>query len=170
MKDLPVRRAQSEWALPITLSAVTLVILGLGLLGLWLAFTRSTAPRPAVAIQAYNWHNSEVLAAFYAAGLPADVIRRVPKDERDFSFGGAPVEATPFQLGPGPEQRGMIFHFEQAADLERVRAYYVGLGASLPQYRSWLFVKDNVLLQINGDVPQARAEEYAEVLEVLGGW
>lgn len=170
MKNFLMQRAQSDWFLVIVLSTVTAVILVTGMLGLSFVFAWASPPKPIAAGSFHRWRNSEIITIFHNAGLTADVIRGATKDERDGFSGGMRVEATLFQLSPRQEERGMILVFENAADLGTMRAYYLGLNKSLPQYRSWLFVKDNVLLQINGEVPEERAKEYAAQLDSLGGW
>lgn len=163
-----MQRGLSEWAFHVVVAAVTLVLFVVGLLGL--TFARAFSSPPPSAIPFHQWRNSEIIDVFHSAGLSAEVIRGLPKDERDGLSTWMVVEATPFQLSPQEQDRGVLLAFHDPADLERMRAYYVGLGKSLPQYKSWVFVQGNILLQINGDVPEAKAKEYAAVLDALGAW
>jgi len=144
-------------------------MLAVGFVGLALA-TAFFRPAPPLQAPYYQSRNSEIIAAFHDAGLTADVVRGATKDERDGLATWMAVEATPFQLSAREEERGLLLAFNDPADLEKMRAYYLGLNKSLPRYSSWLFVQDNFLLQINGEVSEARAKEYAAVLESLGEW
>lgn len=164
-----MKRILTDWAFHIVLSAVTLVVLVSGLLGLTFASALSR-PSPPLQAPSHPSRNSEIIAAFHDAGLTADVVRGATKDERDGFATWLAVEATPFQLSSRQEERGMLLAFNDPADLEKIRAYYLELNKSLPRYSSWLFVQDNILLQINGEVLEARAKEYAAVLESLGEW
>lgn len=164
-----MKRILTDWAYHIILSAVTLLMYATGL-GLVLAFSSFHPPSPPPKAPYRQWHNSEIIAAFRAAGLTVDVISDIDKGERDGFATWMIVEAIPFQLSSRQEERGLLLAFHDPAALEKMRAYYLGLNKSLPRYSSRLFVKDNILLQINGEVPEARAKEYAAVLESLAEW
>ncbi len=163
-----MQRVLTDWAFRIGLSAVMLVLFttGLGLVLVSVSSHPASLPNP----PRHQWGNSEIIAAFHDAGLTADVIQAIAKDERDGFAIWMAVQATPFQLSPQQGERGLLLTFNNPADLEITRAYYLELNNALPRYSSWLFVKGNVLLQINGEVPEARAREYAAVLESLGEW
>ena len=45
--------------------------------------------------------------------------------------------------------------------------YYQRLGKSSVAFFSWLFVKDNILVQINGDLLETKANQYQAVLNNL---
>jgi hypothetical protein len=78
------------------------------------------------------------------------------------------VEATRFLI-PSLCQHcgGRIFSFATQGDLEITKTYYEELGKSSALFLSWLFVKDNILVQINGDLPKAQAREYENALSAL---
>ena len=44
---------------------------------------------------------------------------------------------------------------------------YKELGQASAAFFSWLFIRDNVLVQINGDLPEDRARQYEEALATL---
>jgi hypothetical protein len=62
---------------------------------------------------------------------------------------------------------GRIFSFATQPDLDVTKAYYVALGKGSAAFFSWVFVKDNILLQINGDLPDAKAKQYETALNNL---
>ena len=38
------------------------------------------------------------------------------------------------------------------------------MGASFAMLFSWVFVRDNILVQINGELPEAKAKQYETAL------
>jgi hypothetical protein len=62
---------------------------------------------------------------------------------------------------------GRIFTFATAEDLELTQSYYVELGKSSAAYYSHTFAQANILLQINGDLPDEKAEQYRQALYSL---
>lgn len=59
---------------------------------------------------------------------------------------------------------GRILSFAAQPDLDMTKAYYDSLGKSSAAFFSWTFVKDNILVQINGDLPEAKARKYESAL------
>ena len=76
-------------------------------------------------------------------------------------------EDAPISPIPNLASIPYVFSFQKEIDLQQVLDYYIALDQSLPQYNSWLFVKDNLLLQINRSVPEDVAKRYAEALDLL---
>lgn len=116
-----------------------------------------------------QWHTIDVLQAFQAAKLPVE-IPQLSKDERDLFANEMAVESRQFVIpnqGDPLLARGIIFSFQNESDLQEIQDYYAALGKELPQYGSWVFVKENLLLQINRNVPEAVAQRYAEALNLL---
>ncbi len=62
---------------------------------------------------------------------------------------------------------GRIFTFETQSDLYRLSAYYASLGKPGEPGFSWVLVRDNVLVQIDGRLPEAKAAKYDQALERL---
>jgi hypothetical protein len=61
---------------------------------------------------------------------------------------------------------GRVMSFRSPADLDDTRRFYEeGGGAALAF--SWLFVKDNILVQIDGRLPEATARRYELALSGL---
>jgi len=114
-----------------------------------------------------QWSAGDVIGAFVAYHLIDGVgVRALTKDD----YGLAPY------VGSGLRFRlpalcadcgGRVFTFESAADRDAVRAYYEGMGRQSAALFSWVFVRDNVLVQINGDLPEAQARQFEAVLQGL---
>jgi len=67
-----------------------------------------------------------------------------------------------------PDCGGRVLSFASPEDLEMTKAYYVELGRASAIFFSWVFVKDNILVQINGDLPEERAKQYEVALGAIG--
>jgi len=114
-----------------------------------------------------QWESADVVEAFRAAGLECESTR--PMEKAD--YGMAPmtaVEGTRFLVPSlGPDNGGRILRFENEADLVRMRDYYVKAGEASAMLFSWVFVKDNIVVQINGDLPEEQAKKYEAALNGL---
>jgi hypothetical protein len=109
----------------------------------------------------------QVVEAFRSAGLEVENPHPMLRED----FGLVPyvaMEATRF-LVPSicPDCGGRIFSFANVQDLELTKNYYDELGRQSAMLFSWVFVKDNILVQINGDLPETQAREYENALENL---
>jgi hypothetical protein len=85
--------------------------------------------------------------------------RMTPKD-----YGAAPYlcEGVRFAiLSLGNDAGGRIFLCKKKADRDRLASYYRNLGKTSALFFSWVFVKGNVVLQLNGDLDEQRAKELA---------
>lgn len=57
--------------------------------------------------------------------------------------------------------------FSSQEDLDKTEAFYVQLGRESAILFSWTFKKDNILVQINGDLPEDKARQYESALNNL---
>lgn len=110
------------------------------------------------------WNTQQVVDAFKIAGLEAENARPMTVDD----YGMAPMlalEATRFII-PSlcADCGGRIMSFNKNEDLEVVKNYYDELAKSSALFFSWVFVKDNILVQINGDLPEPIAKQYETAL------
>ncbi len=62
---------------------------------------------------------------------------------------------------------GRLLTFSTIEDLNSMYRYYDELGKKSALFFSWVFTKDNILIQINGDLSEARALEYQAALNNL---
>lgn len=121
----------------------------------------TTAPAPAGRFTA-----DEVVAAFQAAGLEAESARPLTRDD----YGMAPL------LGDGlrflipslcEDCGGRVFVIEDVEDRDRLARYFRDLSEISAMLFSHVFVRDNIVVQINGDLPDERAAEYERALAEL---
>lgn len=127
--------------------------------------TATPEPTPTPAPQPAGIPIDAVIAAFRAAGLEAEDVRPLTKDD----YGMAPMMATAAlrfyipSLGPGAG--GRLFAFANQADLETTQAFYVEMGRASALAYSWTFARANILVQINGDLPEDQARKYEKALQ-----
>ncbi len=129
---------------------------------------RSTPASTSAATTGFRkWKVSQVVAAFKQAGL--EVADPQPMTKTD--FGTAPrvaVEATLFVI-PSlcKDCGGRIFSFASQADLDRTQKFYTDASKSSGGTLSWFYVKDNILVQLNSRLPEAKAKQYQSALNTL---
>lgn len=113
----------------------------------------------------------QAVDAFKAARLDVGNPRPMVKDD----YGAAPMMASDaiiFELTSlGPDSQGMrhgrVMAFANAADLNTTKTYYVTLGKGSALLFSWVYDSANLLVQINGDLPEAQAVKYQAALAAL---
>jgi hypothetical protein len=126
-----------------------------------------TSPQPAVspslATGATNtsfqkWKSSQVVDAFRTARLEIENPRLMTKPK---DYGSSPmndVEGTQFTLPSlGEDTSGHIYNFASENELERMVKYYADASAN---NFSWVLVKDNILVQIDGRLTEERVKQY----------
>lgn len=109
----------------------------------------------------------QVLHAIQAAKLEAENVRPIEPND----YGLAPMlakEGKRFYL-PSlcDECGGRILAFTRKADLEKTKTFYDAQAKESAAFFSWVFVKDNLLLQLNGELPKEKAEAYNAALQSL---
>ncbi|MCM3444396.1 hypothetical protein [Metabacillus halosaccharovorans] len=108
--------------------------------------------------------SSEVVTAFKDAGLKAEESREMTKDD----YGMAPMKAEEGTIVKiGDDMNARIMSFENESDLNETKEFYDKLGEESAMLFSWTLAKDNILIQMNGDLPEDKYNEYKEVLEGL---
>ena len=113
-----------------------------------------------------KWECWQAIATFKAAGLEVQIPRLINESE----LRGSPVPITMkeeihFFISSICDDCGArVFSFRTQSDLNKVRDYYVGLGKPGEPFFSWVLVKDNLLVQLNGKLPEERARQYETAL------
>lgn len=116
-----------------------------------------------------KWDSSQVITAFRQAGLEVGSTWTMTKD--DYGWGPlVAVEGTRFLIPSLCEDcGGRIMSFDSPEDLAAHQDYYVRAGEASAALFSWLFDRDNILLQINGDLAEEEARRYEAALNGLTG-
>lgn len=128
----------------------------------------TSTPEPSPTVSFQKWTSTDVVEAFKSASLEAENTRPMTKDD----YGAAPmraIEGTRF-IVPSicPDCGGRIMSFSNQEDLDLTKAYYEELGKNSAILFSWVFVKDNILVQINGNLSEEKAKQYELALMILG--
>lgn len=110
-----------------------------------------------------SWRSSDVVDAFLAAGLECQDPQPLAVDDGTAPFVAA--EATRCMV-PGACEgcSGRIYSFDNQVELSKAKRYYTDLGDQDPQFVSWIYTKDNILVQLNGRLPQDQATMYRQAL------
>ncbi len=147
-----------------------LVGVGLGLVG-WeeLNYTPSAAassqlPSDDAAQQSFGvtYQPSDVVAAFRQAGLECESPEPTTPDA---SLPFNPASSIRFVIPAlSPDYTARIYSFDSPRQLDAARAYFEDRIQADLAYFSWVFVKDNILVDISGDLPDDWASNYEAAL------
>lgn len=122
-----------------------------------------------------KWNSTQAIEAFLAAGLEAE--RPYKMGPRDYGLAPYRGEGTRFivpslcaedETEEPCDKGGRVLSFDNAEDQEAVRDYYVELGERSAVFFSWVFEKDNLVLQLNGDLEEEKAYAYNATLQSMG--
>jgi hypothetical protein len=110
------------------------------------------------------WTSAEVIQAFEDAGL--EVTNPTKMTREDFGLAPYMTDDTTHFFIPSlcSDCGGRIFAFSDPVGLETTQNYYVALGEQSAAFDSWVFTKDNILVQINGDLDETKAKAYESTL------
>lgn len=111
-----------------------------------------------------RWTIDQASAAISAAGLEFDSPRPMTADD----YGLAPFlgQGVRFLIPSlGPDSGGRLFAFSSQADLDVIRDYYESMAKQSALFFSWVFVQDNILIQINSELPESTALQYQQALQ-----
>jgi len=114
-----------------------------------------------------KWNSDQALGAFVNAGLEVGRMRWMTTDD----YGSAPklaMDGTRFFI-PSlcADCGGRIFAFDNQAGMDATAEYYLSLIQSDPSSFSWIFMKDNIIVQLNGDTPETLARKYEAALNAM---
>ncbi len=105
----------------------------------------------------------DVINAFKAMGLEAENVRAMTKD--DYGLSPMASEGMRFYIPSlGADKGGRVMYYDDPAILQAAKTYYEELGKSSAIFFSWVFVNGNILVQINGELPEEQAVKYESAL------
>ena len=125
--------------------------------------TTTPVPTPVFEI----WTADQVVEAFKSSGLEAENPVVMTKEDYGIAPMGAKVGLHFSIPSLCPTCGGRILAFDNQGNLDISRTYYETLGKQSAAFFSWVFVKDNILVQINGDLPEEQARKYEQTLQEL---
>ncbi len=105
----------------------------------------------------------EVIEAFRDEGLEVGEVQAVERSEDRSLIPKTYEEQMSFTIpSSGERSGGRVFTFPSREALDPVSEYYEEFGGV---FASYVYVEGNVLVQIDGDVPEDQADRYGEVLQ-----
>lgn len=114
-----------------------------------------------------KWTSEQGLAALRSVNLEAENARPMAADD----YGLAPMRAKEGQRFFLPslcaDCGGRVFSFTRQADLQAMKSFYEAQAKQSAAFFSWVFVKDNLLLQLNGELPKEKADAYNAALQTI---
>ena len=126
----------------------------------------------AIALLFRNPSSEEIVEAFREEGLEVGETSPIEKGEGPISSRtpGTYEEGTRFVIpslgkdSAGRDLGGRVFTFDSEEDLAEMRDFYEDL-AETGFFFTWIFVEKNVLVQMNGELPEEGARKYEAVLK-----
>ncbi len=112
-----------------------------------------------------RWSAIEVMRTIKDINLEAEQVHLLNPQE----YGSLPplaIEAIRFST-PSlcPNCGGTILSFDDPIALQTIKTYYTQINPQDdPTLSSWVFEKDNILIQLSGELSEARALQYGSVL------
>lgn len=111
-----------------------------------------------------KYSSTDVVKMFEDATLEVGDYRSMTVDD----YGPAPLQAKEgtrfFIPSLCSDCGGRIMSFKDQDGLDATKHYYDELGKGSAMFFSWTFVKDNILVQINGDLSEEQARKYEKAL------
>jgi len=105
----------------------------------------------------------DVIKSFKDAGLEAENPTQMTKD--DYKVAPYVCTGTHFYIPSlGEGAGGRVFICNDSKEMDLLSNYYIELGRSSAVFFSWVFIKGDVLVQINGDLPEAKARQYESAI------
>ena len=114
-----------------------------------------------------EYTGDDVIAAFKAAGLEAEDVHPMGVDD----YGLAPYRGTGtrFYTPSLCEDKcsGRIIITDNDEDKEVLLQYYEGLPKASAALFTWVTSRDNIILQLNGDIPEEEFRKYEAALNAM---
>jgi hypothetical protein len=102
---------------------------------------------------------NDVVMAFQRAGLEVEEAR--PMTEQDYGTAPQVCDGMRFLIASlGPDHGGRVYFCEDSTERDSIAAFYRDRGERSPAARSWVFVKGNVVVQLNGALSEEKAQAY----------
>lgn len=121
-----------------------------------------------------RWTSTQVVSAFQSSGLTIESPRPFAESDYNSLMPRVVKEGILFSI-PSPSSQSIsgsyILSFSSAADLNRMQDYLRQYCSAFKEKAStclqWIFIRDNILVKINGDLPEPWARQYETVLNAM---
>ncbi|RIL71024.1 hypothetical protein BUY49_08015 [Staphylococcus devriesei] len=109
-----------------------------------------------------NYEISDVINKFKSEGLSVKNLKTMRHED----FGMAPMKSEDAKIFTvQDDKKARIFKFKNKKDLEETKKYYDELGKSSAAFYSHVYAKDNMLIQMNGDIDDNVFNKYKTAME-----
>lgn len=108
----------------------------------------------------------QAVQAFKAAGLEAE--SPTPMERSDYGLAPMVGQGIHFLLPSLCEKcGGRVIAVEDATERQRMADYYINAGKRSAFLFSHVYIVDNLVVQLNGDLPDDQAAKYRAALDAL---
>ena len=101
---------------------------------------------------------NDVIQFFKGAGLEVENARPMTKD--DYGLMPELCPAVIFDIPSQGDKHGRVFVCEDSDKREAVANYYITIRKTNAMLWSWVYVKGNFVVQLNGEIDEAIAKKY----------
>ncbi|MCI2948090.1 hypothetical protein FH144_06585 [Staphylococcus caledonicus] len=109
-----------------------------------------------------NYEISDVINKFKSESLSVKNLRTMKHKD----FGMAPMKSEDAKIFTVEDNKNArIFKFKNKKDLEETKKYYDELGKSSAIFYSYVYAKDNMLIQMNGDIDDNVFNKYKTAMD-----
>lgn len=107
--------------------------------------------------------SDDVIAAFRKAGLEAEIPTQM--GPKNYGFAPYVCKGVRFLIPSlGEDSGGRVLACPNTEDRDAIAGYYERLGKKSAAFFSWVFVKGNTVVQINGDLDEDKARQYERAI------
>ena len=105
----------------------------------------------------------DVIAAFKRVGLEAE--NPTPMKPKNYGLAPFVCKGVRFLIPSlGEDNGGRVLACPNAEDRDAIAGYYERLAKKSAAFFSWVFVKGNTVVQINGDLDEETAKKYERAI------
>ncbi|MCJ1657187.1 hypothetical protein MT340_011915 [Staphylococcus sp. NRL 16/872] len=105
---------------------------------------------------------SDVTNKFKKEGLNVDNLKKMKRED----FGMAPMKAKDAKMFTVTDNKNArILKFENENDLKDTKKYYDELGKASGIFYSHTYAKDDILMQMNGDIDDKVFDKYKDAMK-----
>jgi hypothetical protein len=120
------------------------------------------SPGASVAPGFRRYTADQVIAALQAAGLSISDVKAAPRDPNALAPDVA-AETKTFAIASIAPRGGQVLSFNEPHDLQEMQAWF----ARFPDLAPYVYIRDNVMVQLHTSLPQAEAERFKVALEAM---
>jgi hypothetical protein len=107
--------------------------------------------------------SEDVIVAFKNSGLEAE--NSTPMGPKSYGFAPYVCKGSRFLIPSlGNDSGGRVLVCPNTEERDAIAGYYERLGKKSAAFFSWVFIKGNTVVQINGDLEEEKARKYERAI------